>query len=139
MTNKPVLLDTHVWFRYQVTPARLRPDALAAIDEAVLHNAVFVSPITVWEIALLERDGRIELVGGVKRWTSRALAQPGINLLPYTPAIAIESVHLPPPMHKDPFDRILVASARIEKMTLITADKAILAFAKSTGLAHVRA
>jgi PIN domain nuclease of toxin-antitoxin system len=139
MTDRPVLLDTHVWFRYQVTPARLRPGALAAIDEAVLRNSVFVSPITVWELALLERDGRVELSGGVKRWTTLALAQPGIHLLPYTAEIAIESAHLPLPMHKDPSDRILVASARIEKMTLITSDKAILAFAKSSGLPHVRA
>jgi len=117
----------------------LRPTAVKQIDAAALRDAVFVSPISLWEIARLERDGRIELSVGVKRWTNLALAQPGIHLLAYTPAIAIESVHLPPPMHKDPSDRILVASARIEKMTLITADKAILAYAKSTGLPYGRA
>ncbi len=88
---------------------------------------------------MLERDGRIKLRGGVDHWTRQALAIHGVNLLNYTPAIAIESVHLPPPMHKDPSDRVLVATARIEKLTLVTSDKAIIKFAKSTGLPYLRA
>ena len=88
---------------------------------------------------MLERDGKLELAGGVERWPLEALSKTGITLLPFSPAIAIESVNLPLLMHKDPSDRILVASARIEQMTLVTADKAILAFARTTGLATIRA
>jgi PIN domain nuclease of toxin-antitoxin system len=140
VTSKPnLLLDTHVWLHYQGSSKSLRPTAEAAIDEAALRHAVFISVISIWELAMLERAGRIELSGGVDRWTQSALAIPGIKLLPFSPQIAIESVNLPEPMHKDPADRILVASARIERMTLITADKAILAFAKTSGLACLRA
>jgi len=61
------------------------------------------------------------------------------HLLAYSPAIAIESVNILKPMHKDPSDCMIVASARIERMTLVTADKAVLAFARTSGLAHLRA
>ena len=140
VTNKHgLLLDTHIWINYQAFLRVLRPAAEAIIDEAVTHNSVFVSVISLWEIAMLERAGRIDLSGGVHAWTQEALSKPGIALLPFSPQIAIESVYLPDPMHKDPADRILVASARIERLTLVTSDKAILAFAKATSLACLRA
>ena len=138
-SSQGLLLDTHVWLRYQGFPKALRETAEAAIDEAAAANAVFVSVISVWEIAMLEHDGKIQLDGGVDRWSQQALSMPGISLLPFSPLIAIESVKLPEPMHKDPADRILVASARIEKLRLVTSDKAVLAFAKTSGLAHLRA
>jgi PIN domain nuclease of toxin-antitoxin system len=137
--TKSLLLDTHVWFRYQTTPQVLRPEAIQAIDEAAERNAVCVSVISVWELAMLERDGLLLLQHGVRAWVEEALNRPGIRLADYSANIAIESVNLPQPMHKDPYDRILVATARVEGMTLITSDKAILAFAKRTGLDYVRA
>ncbi len=133
------LLDTHVWFRYQLNEHALRPAAEAALDKAAERDALFISVISIWELAMLERDRYLQLDGGVKHWTQTALSKPGIALLPYSPDIAIESVHLPAPMHKDPADRILVASARIEGMTLVTSDKSILSFAKATRLACLRA
>lgn len=139
MTKEPLLLDTHVWFRYQTSTQRLRPDAEAAIAEASGRNAVFISIISVWELAMLEQARYVELDGGIHRWIEQALSKPGIALLPLSPEIAIESVRLPSPMHKDPADRILVASARVDALTLVTSDKAILAFAKATKLAHLRA
>lgn len=134
-----LLLDTHVWARVQGLPGKLRPATAAAIEQAATRKALFVSVISVWELAMLERDGLLALAGGVQEWVSKALNRPGINLLPYTPAIAIESVYLPAPMHKDPCDRILVASARIERLTIVTSDTAMLAFAKASGLPRLRA
>ena len=139
MSSEPLLLDTHVWFRYQTSTRGLRPEAEDAIGQASRQNNVFVSVISVWELALLERAKYVELDGGAHRWTEEALSKPGITLLALSPEIAIESVQLPAPMHKDPADRILVASARVEKFTLVTSDKAILAFAKATKLPHLRA
>ena len=63
----------------------------------------------------------------------------GLNLLALTPEIAIESVALPEPMHKDPADRILVASARVERLTLVTRDRELLAYAKATTLSVMEA
>jgi PIN domain nuclease of toxin-antitoxin system len=138
MTNETLLLDTHIWLNYQGFTKALRRPAEQAIDEASERSAVFISVISIWEIAMLVRAGRLELSASIDRWSEEALSKPGIVLLPFSPQIAIESVTLPEPMHKDPADRILVASARVERMTLVSSDKKVLNFAKATGLPHLR-
>ena len=79
----------------------------------------------MWKIALLERAGRINFTGRVHAWTQKALPQPGIS------PISCFGIQ--------PIVRILVAFARIEKLIFVTSDKAILAFAKVTSLACLRA
>ena len=138
MNDAGLLLDTHIWFRYQVTPKLLRASTLTAIDRAAIRNGVFVSAISVWELAMLERDGKLDLYGGADRWSQAALSKSGISLLPLSPQIAIASVYLPEPMHKDPADRILVATARVERLTLVTSDKNILAFTKTTAMSCLK-
>ena len=139
LLSESFLLDTHVWFRLQTTSGPFRPGVLETLTRAAELDALFVSPISVWELAMLARDGYIEFPGGVGRWVDDALLTPGLRLLPYAPAAAIESVFLPEPMHKDPSDRILVASAKVEGMTLVTSDRAMLKFARSSGLRCLRA
>jgi PIN domain nuclease of toxin-antitoxin system len=140
MNNIPaLLLDTHIWLRYQGLSGGLREPAIQTIDAAAAAGTVFVSVISIWEIALLARLKRIALHASVDRWTQEALSKPGILLLPFTPQIAIDSVDLPDPMHRDPADRILVATARIERLTLVTRDRDILSFAKATKLACIQA
>ncbi len=138
-SNPLLLLDTHVWIDFINASPKLRSHAIAAIDKARSTGSAFVSVISVWEIALLVRLGRLSLHSPVSQWTTEALELPGINLLPFTPEIAIASVDLPDPMHKDPADRILVASARIERLTLVTRDRDILGFAKAIKLPCLQA
>ena len=57
-----------------------------------------------------------------------ALAYPGVQLLPLTPEIAIESTRLPGPFHKDPAGRILVATARVLNLPVVTEDQKILSY-----------
>ena len=137
--SSPLLLDTHIWLRFQGLSGGLRGPAIRIIDAAARLGLVFVSVISIWEIALLVRKQRLELHGPVERWAQDALNKPGIQLLPFTPRIAIESVNLPDSMNKDPADRILVASARVERLTLVTRDKDMLAFAKRTRLSFLHA
>lgn len=134
-----VLLDTHIWVKYINGDASLRPETIHMIEAARERGEAFVSVISVWEIALLVRKGRLSLPIGVEAWVRRALELPGIQLLGFSPEIAIESVYLPEAMHKDPSDRILVASARVESLILVTRDKAILRFAKTADFLHRRA
>jgi PIN domain nuclease of toxin-antitoxin system len=130
----PLLLDTHVWVRYINGAPTLKPATVSSIDNARRVGSAFVSVISIWEIALLVRKKRLDLPFGVERWVQRALELPGIQLLPFTPQIAIESVQLPDSLNKDPSDRILVATSRIQNLTLMTRDKDIMRFAKQTNL-----
>lgn len=86
---------------------------------------------------MLEKAGRLILQASVAVWTRQALSKPGINLVGFTPEIAIDSVYLPEPVHKDPADRILLATARVEHLTLVTRDEKMLEFAARTHLAHL--
>ncbi len=96
------------------------------VSEAAGRGEAWVSVISVWEVALLEAKGRIGLTLPLSEWVTRALAPP-LKLAPLTPEIAIESSRLPPPFHNDPADRILMATARLEGLTLVTRDGRILA------------
>src|ERR1700742_3198945 len=131
-SSSRLLLDTHVWIRYINGAPALKPSAVASIDRARQGGEAYVSVISIWEIALLVKKGRLDLPFGVERWVERALELPGIQLLPFNPQIAIASVELPDTLNKDPSDRILVATARIEGLTLMTRDKAIIRFARKT-------
>ena len=135
----PLLLDTHIWIHYQNGSEEIRPTARPTIEAAAERGQVYISVISVWEIARLARLSRIALTSSIDRWVNEALSKPGINLLHFTPEIAIDSVNLPEPMHKDPADRILVASARVERLTLVTRDRAILAVARTLKLACIKA
>jgi PIN domain nuclease of toxin-antitoxin system len=134
-----LLLDTHVWVHYINATPGLRPETIRTIDKALISGSVFISVISIWEIALLVRLKRLALQTTVSQWAEQALKLPGTSLLAFTPEIAIDSVDLPGPMHKDPSDRIVVSTARIERLTLVTRDGAILAFAKATKLACMQA
>ena len=138
-TSKParLLLDTHIWLRYLGISGDLRPAAIPTLQKAEATGNLFLSVYSVWETAMLVRHGRLNLNIDIRLWTEQALAQPGYTLLPFTPAIAIDSVNLPEPVHKDPADRILIATARVESLTLVTRDKQILAFATRHHLPHL--
>lgn len=137
--SRRLLLDTHIWLRYQGISGDVSKSALPILHRAAAEGALYVSVISIWETAMLVKRARLSLNTSVHRWTEEALSKPGISLLPFSPEIAIESVNLPAPIHKDPADRILIASARVERMTLVTRDVEVLEFASRTKLAHLRA
>ena len=140
MSNSPrLLLDTQVWVHYINATPGLKPETIRAIDATRESGSVLISVISIWEIAFLVRLRWLTLNTSVNQWTEQALTLPGTSLLPFTPQIAIGSVDLPEPMHKDPADRILVATARIERLTLVTRDRDILTYAKATKLACIQA
>ncbi len=129
-----VLLDTHVWIRLQMMSRPLSAEALKVIREAAALQLVYVPAISVWELATLTARKRLELYMPVRRWVTEALDKPGIQLLSLTTEIAMTAAELTEPMHKDPADRMIIASAVVERLTLITCDKPMLRFAKHIGL-----
>ena len=84
-----------------------------------------VSAISCWEIAKLFEYGRIELSAHLSQWFDLAFGYPGVELLPLTPEVAIESTALPGDFHRDPADQIIVATARLNGCALVTSDREI--------------
>ncbi|MBW4699996.1 MAG: type II toxin-antitoxin system VapC family toxin [Aphanocapsa lilacina HA4352-LM1] len=124
-----LLLDTHAWIWLNTGSGELTSASLERIDAEALRGQVYISVISVWELATLAAKGRITLRTSVREWVDDALSQPGIHLLPLSAAVAVESAALPGAMHADPADRILVASARLHRLVLLTRDKKILEYA----------
>jgi len=129
-TRSGILLDTHIRVWLNMASSELTSKTVALIDEAGLRGEVFVHAITVWEIATLESKGRLTMKKPLDQWITEALSKPGVSLLPLLPEIAIESARLPSVSHGNPADRIVVATARVMGLALITRDAKILAYAK---------
>lgn len=124
-----LLLDTHIWIWVMEGVERELADAaVGRIEQASTAGTVRVAVMSVWEVAMLEAQGRVRLALGIDEWVRRALAAPGTQLLELTPEIAIEATRLPGRLDGDPVDRILVAAARRVGATLVTRDERIIAY-----------
>jgi len=126
-----ILLDTCaiIWM---VEDAPLDDRAKGAIRHAAASHAVLVSPVSAWEVGLL---GNRVSAGFTFRpspmlWFRTLLARPGIYLTPLTPEAAIQAASLPGELHRDPADRLLIATARDLGVPLVTRDERILAYAR---------
>lgn len=121
-----VLLDTHVLLWWVGAPERLGERQRSVLARASDESPVLVSDITLWEVAMLAALGRIRLEMPLRSWLEAATAPPLVQRVGMTPAIAAETVELPESFHRDPADRILVATARVLNATLVTRDRRIL-------------
>jgi len=119
-----IVLDTHVWI-WWVHNDPLLPHNAAQVVTAYESTGLGISSISCWEIAKLVEYNRLILPLSVNDWMKQALSYPGIRLLELTPEIAIESTQLPQPFHKDPADQMIVATARIHGVPLVTCDTKI--------------
>jgi PIN domain nuclease of toxin-antitoxin system len=119
-----LLLDTHVLLWAVLRPARLPPAAHALLSD--LANEPLFSSASLWEIAIKNGLGREDFQVD-PRLLRRGLLDNGYVELPITSLHAVTAGDLPP-LHKDPFDRILVAQAIVEGITLLTADTRVAAY-----------
>lgn len=106
--SEVIMLDTHIWLwlinaNFERFPAHWR-DRIEAADR------VGISPLSCYEIALAHQKGRINISSTPADWFRQALAPAGIELFPLNDAIAVRAVELSP-IHKDPFDRLIIATA----------------------------
>jgi PIN domain nuclease of toxin-antitoxin system len=122
-----VILDTHIWVWWNQEDPQLSTYKRDAIEGA-RTDGIGVCTISLIEIARLVQRGRVILPKPIHEWFDIALAQQGVILISITPAIAIDAANLPGIFHKDPADRIIVATARAHDCPLATADKEILTY-----------
>ena len=116
------LLDTHVFLWLHLDPGRIGRTARTRLASA--ETVLALSAVSGWEMASKQALGRLVLPDTARRWLPIALEELRCEPLALTFDHAIEAALLPP-HHGDPFDRFLVAQARVEGLTLVTSDKAL--------------
>ena len=114
-----IVLDTHIWFWLINSDFERFPSSW--LERFELADILAVSPLSCYEIALAQSRGRLELTCSSSEWFSRALAPAKIELLPLTPKITVRAVNLSP-IHKDPFDRLIIATALEYEAKLASVD-----------------
>jgi PIN domain nuclease of toxin-antitoxin system len=122
-----ILLDTHIWRWWVSGDANLARWQHERI-EAERASGIRVSAISCWEMAKAVETGNLKLSLPVEEWLDAAPGDPDVRLVPLSPRVAVESCRLPTPMHKDPGDQIIVATARVENLELMTSDGLLLRY-----------
>jgi PIN domain nuclease of toxin-antitoxin system len=120
-----LLLDTHVLLWWTSGSDRLPEAHREALAGASPEAPVFVSDVSLLEIATLHRLGKIELKLPLRDWLEHAVAPPLVRRFGITPAVAAETAALPDGFPRDPADRVLAATARVLGATLLTCDRQI--------------
>jgi PIN domain nuclease of toxin-antitoxin system len=119
-----VALDTHALVWWVSDPKRIPVKARRLIDAAIrASEPLIVSSISLWEIAMLVAHGRLELTFDTARWITHVEALPFLSFHAVDNSIARRAVDLEGFPHRDPADRMIVATALVTNATLVTADK----------------
>ena len=117
-----LLVDTQVWLWTLVDDVRLGPDARRLL--AARKNEPLLSAASAWEIAIKFRLGKLVLPADPEAFVPSRLLRDGIGSLPVDVRHALRVASLPG-LHRDPFDRLLVAQAQVEDLPILTADPLI--------------
>ena len=122
-----IVLDTHIliwWATGDLT--KLSPNAISAINQELAGGEIIISSITAWEIAMLIAKERIVISMDLDEWLSTIAQIEAVKFYAVDNDIAVKSASLPSEFHKDPADRMIVATARKLGCGLVTADEKIL-------------
>lgn len=125
-----LLLDTHIWLWSLREPQRLGKRTFHALNDA--ENELWLSPVSLWEALLLERKSRISIQADIGAWQARATAR--FREAPLTFEVVLAAHFLP--LHSDPADRFLAATAKVFGLTLVTADQRLLGLGDIATLAN---
>ena len=132
----PILLDTCAAIWTTEGEAISKSAALAIEETTDTGQPILVSPISAWERGMLVSLGRLTSALQPKTWFERLLSNPIVELSPMTIEILTDCSFLPGSIHRDPADRIIIATARAHNLTIMTRDRKILAYADA---GHVNA
>ncbi|HYL26825.1 MAG TPA: type II toxin-antitoxin system VapC family toxin [Candidatus Nitrosotalea sp.] len=124
------MLDTHaaMW----AADDRLKPEVTRTVKAAAARNDLLLSPITAWELGMLVRRGRLALAMSVEEYVRVLFGQPGVVVAALTPSIALSAATLSAKSVTDPADRVLIATAAAYGAQLVTHDRKVHEYAKST-------
>jgi PIN domain nuclease of toxin-antitoxin system len=118
----PTVLDTHAWIWWVTNDRRLSRRAKAAIVRAQARGELYVSLISVWEIAKKVEKGQLAFDRPLEEWLEAALSVDGLQVAEMTRPVLVDSCRLPQPFQGDPGDQIIVATTRAHNATLVSRD-----------------
>lgn len=121
-----ILLDTCAIIWDALDQGQLSTKALKAIDRADQHNALIISDISIWEIAMLLKKGRIEIDTNAANFVDLFLQSRNVSVIHISPQIAELSTNFGAGISNDPADRLIAATSIIHNAQLVTADKKLL-------------
>jgi PIN domain nuclease of toxin-antitoxin system len=130
VSDASLLLDSHVWVWTVNGDAALGRKAKTVIRERARRNALAVSGISFWELAVKAGKGRLELLPDVRAWLAAASSVAGLGVIDVDRDLMLRATSLEWP-HADPADRMLVATAIFHDLDLVTADRVILEYARA--------
>ena len=134
--NAPVLLDTHVILWSLLCPDELDKSSMQIIEKAQEQDQLFLSSITLWEIAMLKSKKRINVYEPIKEFLESITDIDGLSIKEISASVAAESV-LMNDFHGDHADRIIAATAITSGLVLLTRDKKILSWAEQGNIRAV--
>jgi len=118
-----LLLDTHIWIWSDLEPWRLTSDVTRILSDT--ENELWLSPVSVWELIVHVEKKRITLEKDVLTWSATSKQELSLREAPMSWAVA-EELRFVVLRHRDPADRFLVATARVQDLTLVTADRMLM-------------
>ncbi len=126
-----ILIDTHIWLRWIIGGESALPERI----EQRLNDAdrLAISAISCWEVEMLQRKGRIDLLQQSSEWISNALSPSGVVVLPLSCEVS-QIAALLPEHHKDPADRIIIATAVHHQCRLVSFDQLFPSYTELDGL-----
>lgn len=139
IVNNKIVLDTHILIWILLEPAKLSKSVISIITEAQENNNIFISSITLWEIAMLIHKKRINIYERIGDFLGSIVKIDGLNIIELNDRIAAESVILPNGFYGDPADCIIISSTREIRGTLITRDQKIITWAKEAHIKFIEA
>jgi PIN domain nuclease of toxin-antitoxin system len=129
-----ILLDTHAWIWWLSTPDLLSTTVAEEIQRAKREDGVLISCISAWEVAMLTARGRLVLDRDVRNWIAASEALPFVRFVPVDNDIAIASVELSDFDHRDPADRLIVATAVARNVPLATKDAKLRGYSRVSSI-----
>lgn len=132
MGSRKLIVDTHVaiWIDEE---RELSQEARRGISRAAARGLLYISAISAWEVATLIRLQRLRITKTIEDYVNNLFNLPGVREAPVTAEIARVAGEFPESLHGDPIDRIIIATASVLGVPLVTRDRRILKFAKTYG------
>jgi PIN domain nuclease of toxin-antitoxin system len=119
------LLDTHAWIWWIEQDARLGARSISVLDALPPDRRPFLCDISLWEVATLIERNRLEIDVPLDEWLQAASHPRSVQVVPVSARIAAEVARLPDTFHRDPADRLIVATSRAHRIPVLTHDDRI--------------